>query len=84
MSDTTYIRVVFNFDNYEESLLESLVALPGVMSATPMYEDDPALYNITLIMSSPEDADTVFEQISNFEFVEFAEIIDEPEIRGKA
>jgi hypothetical protein len=80
----TYIKVIFNCDTYEESLLESLVVLPGVISAVPMYEDDPALYNVTLVISTPEDANTVLEQATNFEFVEFAEIIEAPEIRGKA
>lgn len=80
---TLYVKVRFNYDTYEDELLESLVALPGVTSVEQMYPNDPALYNVALITTDPEDLDSVLEAAASYEFVEYAEIIEEPEIRGK-
>lgn len=79
-----YIKVRFRVEDYESELLESLVVLPGVLEAEQMYPDDPALFNIALVKTSLEDAESLLEQAANYDYVEFAEIIDEPEIRGKA
>lgn len=78
-----YIKIRFNYDDYHAELLESLVVLPGVLSVEQMYPNDPALYNIALLTTSPEDLDQILEAASTYEFVEYAEVIDEPEIRGK-
>lgn len=78
-----YIKVNFRFEDYDPELMESIVALPGVISAEQMYPDDPALYNVTLVVTTPEDSESILEQMTNYEFVEFAELIDEPEVRGK-
>lgn len=81
--DIVFIKVNFRQDDYSPELIESIVALPSVVEADQMYPDDPALYNIVLVKVDSEEAQSILEKMSNYEFVDFAEIIDEPEIRGK-
>lgn len=78
-----YIKLSFRYEDYDAELLESVVVLPGVLEAAQMYPDDPALYNVALVRTSPDDAAGLLETLANYDYVEYAEIIDEPEVRGK-
>ena len=81
MPKKKYISIKFNQDKLSEEIVGSLVALPGVYSVSALYPEDPALFNIYLLSANQSDYPELLETVRNFEPVDFAEIVDEPEIR---
>jgi len=76
-----YIYVRFNYDSFQEEHAESLSALPGVIQSRAHYPDDPALFNLWLLVVEDDDADRILEIVRGYELVDFVEFIEKPQPR---
>lgn len=76
-----YIYIRFNYDTFQEEATESLTALPGVVESRRLYPDDPALYNLWLLIVDADEADSIFETVKGYELVEWVEFTEKPRPR---
>jgi hypothetical protein len=81
LNNVKYLKVTLNYDEPDLTMIESLAALPGVVLCRRLYPDDPALFNLLLVVVEDDLADVTFENIKTYEQVEYAEITEKPEPR---
>jgi len=61
--------------------LDSIKALPNVISFERLYPDDPALYTIHILDCELQHVETLFDTLVTVEGVSYVEYIEKPELR---